>query len=71
MKKIIIALCMIMAFSFVSFSQTEIDGVMMEKNALCVGPMFGYSSWKNYWEGELKRENLNLGTLSTQMYSVI
>ena len=71
MKKIIIALCVIMAVSSVSFSQTDIDGVMMEKNAFCVGPMFGYSSWKNYWEGELKREKLNLGTLSTQMYSVM
>jgi hypothetical protein len=30
-----------------------------------------YSSWKNYWEGTLKRENLNLGDLSLQMYSVM
>jgi hypothetical protein len=52
-------------------AQTDIDGIMMEKNALCIGPMFGYSSWKNYWEGTLKRENLNLGTVSTQMYSVM
>jgi hypothetical protein len=28
-------------------AQTDIDGVMMEKNAFCIGPMFGYSSWKN------------------------
>jgi hypothetical protein len=33
--------------------------------------MYGYSSWKNYWEGTLKRENLNLGTVSSQMYSVM
>jgi hypothetical protein len=33
--------------------------------------MYGYSSWKNYWEGNLKRENLNLGTVSTQMISVM
>ena len=52
-------------------AQTDIDGVMMEKNAFCIGPMFGYSSWKNYWEGTLKRENLNLGTVSTAMYSVM
>lgn len=54
-----------------AFSQTEIDGLMMEKNALCIGPMFGYSSWKNYWEGTLKRENLNLGTVSIQIYNVM
>ena len=41
----------------ICLSQTDIDAIMMEKNALCVGPMYGYSSWKNYWEGTLKREN--------------
>ncbi len=52
-------------------AQTDIDGIMMEKNAFCVGPMYGYSSWKNYWEGTLKRENLNLGTVSTQMFGLM
>lgn len=52
-------------------AQTEIDGVMMEKYAFCVGSMYSYSSWKNYWEGTLKRENLNFGTVSTNMYSVM
>ena len=71
MKKIIVCLCALIIISSAAFSQTEIDGLMMEKNALCIGPMFGYSSWKNYWEGTLKRENLNLGTVSTQIYSVM
>ena len=53
------------------FSQTDIDGIMMEKNALCIGPMFGHSSWKSYWEGNLKRENLNLGKVSTTMYNIM
>jgi hypothetical protein len=52
-------------------AQTEIDGLMMEKNALCIGPMYGYSSWKNYWEGTLKRNNENLGTVSMSMFSVM
>jgi hypothetical protein len=54
-----------------ALAQTDIDGIMMEKNAFCVGPMFGYSSWTNYWEGTLKRENLNLGKVSTTMYSIM
>jgi len=54
-----------------AIAQTDIDGVMMEKNAFCIGPMAGYSSWKNYWEGTLKRENLNLGKVSTSMYSIM
>jgi len=53
------------------FAQTDIDAIMMEKNAFCVGPMYSYSSWKNYWEGTLKRENLNLGKVSTQMYGLM
>lgn len=52
-------------------AQTDIDAIMMEKNAFCVGPMYSYSSWKEYWEGSLKRENLNLGTVSTQMIGVM
>jgi len=77
MKKIIrrkLGLAMGSLFLMISSiisAQTDIDAVMMEKNAFCIGPMFGYSSWTNYWEGTLKRENLNLGDLSTQMYSVM
>jgi hypothetical protein len=52
-------------------AQTDIDGIMMTKNNFCVGPMYGYSSWKKYWEGTLKRENLNLGTVSTQMFGIM
>lgn len=54
-----------------SSAQTDMDGIMMEKNAFCVGPMYSYSSWKNYWEGTLKRDNLNLGRVSTQMAGVM
>ncbi|MEQ1678070.1 MAG: hypothetical protein ABL876_15285, partial [Chitinophagaceae bacterium] len=54
-----------------AFAQTDIDGVMMEKNAFCLGPMYGYSSWKNYWEGTLKRDNANMGKVSTTMSSIM
>jgi hypothetical protein len=57
--------------AYSAFAQTDIDAIMMEKNAFCVGPMYSYSSWKEYWEGTRKRENLNLGRVSTQMYSVM
>lgn len=64
-------LYLLMAGVQAATAQTDIDGIMMAKKNLCIGPMYGYSSWKNYWEGTLKRENLNLGTVSTQMYSVM
>ncbi|MEJ7587780.1 MAG: hypothetical protein WKI04_09500 [Ferruginibacter sp.] len=55
----------------IAFAQTDLDAIMMGKNRLCVGPMYSYSSWKNYWEGTRKRDNRNLGAVSTQMYSVM
>lgn len=48
-------------------AQTDVDGIMMAKNNFCTGFMYSYSSWEDYWEGKLKRNNLNLGTVSTQM----
>ena len=54
-----------------SFAQTDMDAIMMDKKQFCVGPMFGYSSWKHYWEGTTKRDNANLGTVSTQTYSIM
>ncbi len=52
-------------------AQTDMDAIMMEKNQFCVGPMAGFSSWKNYWEGTNKRDNANLGTVSSRSYSMM
>lgn len=60
-----------MTLSRPSFAQTDIDALMMAKNEFCIGPMYSYSSWKNYWEGTMKRDNENLGTVSTKMVSVM
>ncbi len=49
----------------ITFAQTDIDGIMMQKNFFCIGPTVGKSSWKNYWEGTFKRNNANLGIVST------
>lgn len=57
-------ICMFLCSQY-SFGQTDIDGLMMEKNWFCVGPTANYSSWKNYWEGTHKRDNANLGSVST------
>lgn len=52
-------------------AQTDIDGLMMEKKYFCVGPTAGYSSFKNYWEGTLKRDNLNMGRISTTNFMLM
>lgn len=41
------------------------DGLLMEKNLFCAGVTYTKSNWKNYWEGTFKRDNQNLGTVST------
>ncbi len=60
---------LLIVFAFIfsqSQAQTDVDAIMMNKNQFCNGLMYNYSSWDNYWEGTLKRNNLNLGTVSTQ-----
>ena len=52
-------------------AQTDMDAIMMGRKQLCIGPMFSHSSWTNYWEGTLKRDNLNLGKVSTSMYALM
>jgi hypothetical protein len=52
-------------------AQTDADAIMMAKKNLCIGGTYGYSSWKNYWEGTLKRSNENLGTVSSRMIGVM
>jgi len=47
-------------------AQTINDGLMMRKKTLCTGFLFTHDQWKNYWEGTLKRDNLNIGKITTQ-----
>jgi hypothetical protein len=47
-------------------AQTADDALMMGKKQWCNGLTYTYSSWTNYWEGTLKRDNLNLGKVTTQ-----
>lgn len=64
--KIIITLSFVFFMIAICRSQTELDAIMMNKNQFCNGLQYTHSSWKNYWEGELKRDNPNLGTVTTQ-----
>ncbi len=56
---------------YTATAQTDMDAIMMGKRQLCLGPVYSNSSWKNYWEGTLKRNNENLGTVSAQSYSLM
>jgi hypothetical protein len=62
MKRILLIISLFIAST--SQAQTDIDGIMMEKQFFCAGITYAKNTWKNYWEGSLKRENLNLGTVT-------
>ena len=47
-------------------AQTVDDGIMIAKRSLFTGDVYGYETWDHYWEGALKRENGNVGTVTTQ-----
>lgn len=49
-------------------AQTLTDGLMMPKSDLCAGVIYSHDAWKNYWEGSFKRQNGNIGTITTQSY---
>jgi hypothetical protein len=70
MKKIIFCL-LVQVVIKPAEAQTDIDGLMMQKHFFCVGPTAGQNSWKKYWEGTFKRENANIGKLTTTNYMVM
>jgi hypothetical protein len=51
-------------------AQTENDALMIPKNYFCAAGVYTHNSWDNYWEGTLKRTNLNMGTVSSNVYAV-
>lgn len=65
---LLICFCLILLNSK---AQTDMDGIMMTKNNFCTGLVYTHSSWKDYWEGTFKRDNDNLGTVSTKMIGLM
>ena len=63
------------AVSFLALSsgsllaQTVDDSLMMPRNAFCTGFTYQHDAWDRYWEGSRKRENGNIGTVTTQEVS--
>ncbi|MGZ3756516.1 MAG: hypothetical protein ACXVAY_08915 [Mucilaginibacter sp.] len=54
-----------------AIAQTDNDAIMIPKNYFCGGVMYSSNKWTNYWEGTFKRDNGNIGTLSTNMYTAM
>lgn len=47
-------------------AQMPHDAIYMNKKLACGALIYGNNSWTNYWENSLKRDNPNLGRLTTQ-----
>jgi len=60
MKRILLLLC-VLSFAVPALAQIPTDGLLMPANTLCTGFMYQHDSWDHYWEGSLKRDNLNIG----------
>jgi hypothetical protein len=52
-------------------AQTTADALMIPKNFYCAGVTYSNNSWKDYWEGTFKRNNGNIGQLTTNTYTII
>ncbi len=68
MLSVLILSCLL---SFPCFAQTEIDGILMSKKMFCAGVVAQRQQWDEYWEGTLKRTNLNLGTVSASSLTLM
>ncbi|OIN59441.1 hypothetical protein [Arsenicibacter rosenii] len=71
MKKLIITLVVACGLAGTAKAQMPQDAIYMPKKTVCAALMYGHSSWKEYWEHTLKRENYNIGTLTTQSVSLM
>ena len=59
-------LIILLHYPLLAISQTDQDALMMKPKKLCVAALYASNSWTNYWEGNFKRDNANIGRLSTQ-----
>jgi hypothetical protein len=55
----------------IAFAQTPTDGLMMGKGYICTVFNYSQGNWQQYWEGPLKRKNENIGTLTTQQFTLM
>jgi hypothetical protein len=65
MKKIVVLLLCLLGFVELK-AQMPHDAIYMNKKLACGALIYGNSSWTNYWENGLKRDNPNIGRLTTQ-----
>lgn len=50
------------------YTQTPTDMEFVPKGFACAGVNYSYNAWSKYWEGDISRENGNVGTVSRQQF---
>ena len=65
MKKLA-SVCVFLSLAVPVRAQTIDDGIMVAGRTVFAGDLYGHEAWDHYWEGALKRENGNVGTVTTQ-----
>ena len=66
MRRVRVLFAIAALWSVAARAQTVEDGIMLTKGTLFAGQIYSHDDWTEYWEGELKRANGNIGTLTTQ-----
>ena len=66
MRKIVLSIFLFYFLSKEIKAQMPHDAIYMPKKTICLAVTYTHSSWKEYWENTLKRDNLNMGVMSTQ-----
>lgn len=64
---------MVLLFGMTSkiYAQMPHDAIYMPKKTACLAVSYTNSSWKEYWENTLKRDNLNMGKVTMQSAMVM
>jgi hypothetical protein len=67
-KKLLFTLILMASIQAAVFAQMPHDAIYMPKKTICIAATYTNSSWKQYWENTLMRENANMGTHTTQSF---
>lgn len=66
MKSLMYAYIVLACVTSSVYAQMPHDVIYMPKRTACIAVSYSNSSWKDYWENTLMRENLNIGIHTTQ-----
>ena len=64
--RLLVSSFLVLAGAGALHAQTLTDGLMMPRKDLCTGFVYEHDRWTSYWEGTLKRDNQNIGSVTTQ-----